>query len=67
VKPQAGYTIITGRAYKTAGAFTYAEALGLLLLCKQHDISIRYEAFLKEGTTKSYVGLKAAWVLLTDQ
>jgi hypothetical protein len=60
LEPQLGYTIFSVKDADSDGAFTYAFNVGYLIN-KALDISTRYEAASKEGSTISHVGFRLAY------
>ena len=61
LEPQLGYSIFSSKVSDDSkGAFTYAFNVGYLIN-KSLDLSTRYEAASKEGSTIAHVGLRLAY------
>jgi len=59
-EPQLGYTIMSSKGFKSTGAFTYAANVGVML-SREVDLGVRYEAMSKNSSTTSFLGARLAY------
>jgi hypothetical protein len=60
IEPQLGYTLMSVKGGDNDGAFTYAPNIGYMIN-NMIDLSARYEAASKSGSTVSHIGFRIAY------